>query len=98
MDQQQFKTYSKSKNTERTLKVFSKSKSNKIVSDIKKKINSTKQIFNEVNKKPGSKESTRESILLVDYDIMLYKVCDRPSGLTEVRRDGKDNDAVARVI
>ena len=98
MDQQQFKTYSKSKNTERTLKVFSKSKSNKIVSDIKKKINSTKQIFTEVNKKPGSKESTRESILLVDYDIMLYKVCDRPSGLTEVRRDGKDNDAVARVI
>ena len=29
---------------------------------------------------------------------MLKKVCERPSGLTEVRRDGKDTDAVARVI
>ena len=29
---------------------------------------------------------------------MFEKLCERPSGLTEVRRDGKDNDSVIRVI
>ena len=29
---------------------------------------------------------------------MLDELCKRPSGLTEVRRDGKDNDSVIRVI
>ena len=98
MDQQEFKTYSKSKNAERTLKAFSKYKSNKIISDVKTKINSAKQIFTEVKQKPGSNESKKESIIVVDNDIMLDKICKRPSGLTEVRRDGKDNGAIARVI
>ena len=98
MDQQQFKTYSKSKPTYQKTKVYSKYKSNNIIGDIKKKINSTKQVFTEVKQKPGSKETERESIIVVDNDIMLAKVCERPSGLTEVRRDGKDNDAIARVI
>ena len=29
---------------------------------------------------------------------MLGKFCERPSGLTEVRRDGKDDDAIVGVI
>ena len=29
---------------------------------------------------------------------MFDKLCERPRGLTEVRRDGKDNDSVIRVI
>ena len=29
---------------------------------------------------------------------MFEKLCKRPSGLTEVRRDGKDNDSVIKVI
>ena len=99
MDQQEFKTYSKSKNADyASLKAFSKYKSNKIISDVKTKINSTKQIFTEVKQKPGSKESTKESIIVIDNDTMLDKICKRPSGLTEVRRDGKDNEAIGRVI
>ena len=39
-----------------------------------------------------------ESIVVEDTETMLKKVCERPSELTEVRRDGKDNDAVASVI
>ena len=29
---------------------------------------------------------------------MLEKLCKRPSGLTEVRRDGKDDESVIKVI
>ena len=29
---------------------------------------------------------------------MLEKFCKRPDGLTEIRRDGKDNDAIINVI
>ena len=29
---------------------------------------------------------------------MLEKFCKRPVGLTEIRRDGKDNDAIINVI
>ena len=30
--------------------------------------------------------------------MMLEKLCKRPSGLTEVRRDGKDDESVIKVI
>ena len=34
----------------------------------------------------------------MDVQTFLKKVCERPSGFTEVRRDGKDQDAVVKVI
>ena len=34
----------------------------------------------------------------MDVKRFLQKVCERPSGFTEVRRDGKDQEAVAKVI
>ena len=34
----------------------------------------------------------------MDVKRFLEKVCERPKGFTEVRRDGKDQDAVVNVI
>ena len=94
MDQKQFKAYTKSKNVESHLNIFTRCKSNKIISDTKIKINSTKKAFKDAKKK----DETGESTAVVYNKIMLEKLCQRPTGLTEVRRDGKDNDAIVRVI
>ena len=51
-----------------------------------------------MNKKPGAIDAEGESKVVVDNETMLSKICERPSGLTQVRRDGKDNNAVSAVI
>ena len=68
-------------------------KSNNIIGDIKKKINLTKQT--EVDNLDG--ESYEERLIL-DTKMMIESLCERPRDLTEVRRDGKDNAAVCKVI
>ena len=34
----------------------------------------------------------------MDTETVLEKLCERPKGLTVVRRDGKDDDAVIKII
>jgi hypothetical protein len=68
-----------------------KYKSENIISEIKKKVWLTKHT--EVNN-----GASNEVILTVDTKRMLESLCERPSGLTEVRRDGKDNATIFRVI
>ena len=84
MNQEQFANISKSKLVQDKVKKFSKEKSKKIITEIKKKANSTRQ--------PGTETG------LFDTNLLLETLCERPSGLTEVRRDGKDNNAVVRII
>ena len=84
MNQEQFKNISKSKLVQDKVKKFSKEKSKKIISEIKKKSNSTKHQSIETG--------------LIDTKLILETLCERPTGLTEVRRDGKDNNAVVVII
>ena len=79
MDKEESQNNAKPANVQDKIRQFSKEKSKKIVADIKKKTNTSKQPDFSTTK-------------------VLLTVCERPSGLTEVRRDGKDNDAVIRVI
>ena len=79
MNKEESQNHAKSTSVQDKIKLFSKEKSKKIVSEIKKKTNTSKQ--------PD-----------ISTTMALETVCERPSGLTEVRRDGKDNAAVIRVI
>ena len=79
MNKEESQNNAKPANVQDKIKLFSKEKSKKIVAEIKKKTNTSKQ--------PD-----------ISTTMALETVCERPSGLTEVRRDGKDNAAVIRVI
>ena len=80
MNKEESQNNAKPANVQDMIKQFSKEKSKKIVAEIKKKTNTSKQ----------------PDISLLDTTMVLETVCERPSGLTEVRRDGKDNAAVIR--
>ena len=82
MNKEESQNIAKPANVQDKIKLFSKEKSKKIVAEIKKKTNTGKQ----------------PDISLLDTTMVLETVCERPKGLTEVRRDGKDNAAVIRVI
>ena len=79
MNKEESQNNAKPANVQDKIKLFSKQKSQKILAEIKKKTNTSKQ--------PD-----------ISTTMALETVCERPSGLTEVRRDGKDNAAVIRVI
>ena len=64
------------------IKLFSKDKSKKIISEVER----------------NSVPDKTSSALSRHVTVPLEKLCERPSGLTEVRRDGKDNAAIERVI
>ena len=82
MNKEESQNNAKPANVQDMIKQFSKEKSKKIVAEIKKKTNTSKQ----------------PDISLLDTTKVLETVCERPKGLTEVRRDGKDNAAVILVI
>ena len=82
MNKEESQNNAKPANVQDKIKLFSKEKSQKILAEIKKKTNTSKQPDNS----------------LLDTTMVLETVCERPNGLTEVRRDGKDNAAVIRVI
>ena len=82
MNKEESQNQAKSTSVQDKIKLFSKEKSKKIIAEIRKKTNTSKQ----------------PDITLLDTTMVLETVCERPSGLTEVRRDGKDNAAVIRVI
>ena len=82
MDKEESQNNAKPANVQDKIKIFSKQKSKTLLAEIKKKTNTSKQ----------------PDISLLDTTMVLETVCERPSGLTEVRRDGKDNAAVIRVI
>ena len=69
-------------NIQDKIKMFSNGKSKKIISEVKK----------------NSRPDETSSASIENVTVCLEKLCERPSGLTEVRRDGKDNAAVQRVI
>ena len=96
MNQEEFQHQSKSANIQEKVKKFSKEKSTKIIAEIKKKVSSSKH--SELSLPSQSDLGTIKSMVVFDPTIVLEKICERPSGLTEVRRDGKDNAAVIRVI
>ena len=96
MNQEEFQHQSKSANIQEKVKKFSKEKSTKIIAEIKKKVSSSKH--SELTLPSQSDLGTIKSMVVFDPTIVLEKICERPSGLTEVRRDGKDNAAVIRVI
>lgn len=83
MNSEEGRNPSKPKNVQGKVKTFSKENSKRIIAEIRKRANSSKRTSNES---------------AVDETIMLAKLSERPTGLTEVRRDGKDNNAVVRVI
>ena len=96
MNQEEFQHQSKSANIQEKVKKFSKEKSTKIIAEIKKKVSSSKH--SELSLPSQWDLGTIKSMVVFEPTILLEKICERPSGLTEVRRDGKDNAAVIRVI
>ena len=97
MHQEEFRKYSKSRYVQDKLKQFSKEKSRRIIAQVKRKLSSPNIQNLEVESNPSEGTSYTQGTL-VDCRISMDKLCERPRGLTEVRRDGKDNNAIVRVI
>ena len=99
MNQDEFKNDSRSRYVQDKMKKLTKEKSKKIISDVKKKV-SPKQNPTKETTSTFYRQTTLHSAsdLFIDSKVLLDNLCERPCGLTEVRRDGKDTNAVIRVI